>query len=324
MYREIDDALLAAGEKIHGTLHGFFYPLKATRRFDWPNRLSGRTWRLWLDQWVLQSITSITSGGVAMDLDDVLKYPQPDVAPWNRIEIDRSASTAFTAAATEQQAIVIVGVYGTPGRTVSRGTLESAVSNSTTTTVDVTDGRIEVGHAILVGSEYMLVRERSALDTTQNIGAALDDSPATDTVAVSDGSLFVRGETILVGSERMWVRDVVGNNLIVRRGADGSTIDSHLINTDVYAFRRLTVDRAIWGYTASSHSDSVPVSVYQPPNLIQTLARAEAQNILLQESSGWSRTSGSGEAERETSGRALRNLWVEACSTYGRLRSYAV
>lgn len=323
-YREIDDALLAASETIHGKLNRFFYPLKTTRTFDWPNRTSGRTWRLWLNQWELQSITSITSGGTAIDLDDVLKYPQPAVAPWNRLEIDRGSVSSFSAADTEQQSISIVGVFGVPGSTISRGVLESAVTTSTATTVDVTDGRIEVGHALLIGSEYMLVTEQDPLDTTQNTGGALADSPGADTVSVADGTAFNRGETILIDSERMRIREVAGNSLVVWRATDGSTLASHLSGADVYSLRRLTVQRGIWGTTAAGHADAAPISVYQAPSLIRALSKAEAENTLLQESAGYSRTVGSGEAEREASGRGLRKLWEDVYTAYARTRSYAV
>jgi hypothetical protein len=323
-YREIDDALLAAGDEIHGRLQRFFYPLTATRRFDWPNRLSGRTWRVWLNQWDLQELTSISSGGVELDTDDVILYPQSDTPPWNRVEVDRSSSSAFTGAATEQQAIAITGVFGVPGRRVARGALESSIASSSTTTVDVTDGRIEVGHAIYVGTEYLQVVERTPLDTTQGLAGAIDDSPGTDTVGVADGTSFTRGETILVDSERMWIRGVAANNLLVRRATDGSTIASHLIGADVYSFRRLTVERGIWGTTAAGHADSTSVEVYQAPPLIRTISKGVAENILLSESSGWGRTVGSGESEREYSGRGIATLWEEAAALYGRLRSYSV
>lgn len=323
-YREIDDALLSAGEEIHGKLQRFFYPLKGTRRFDWPNRVSGNSWRLWLSQWELQELTSITSGGVSLDTADVVLYPQPDVPPWSRLEIDRSSSSAFTAAATEQQAIAVTGVFGFPGRRVARGALENSIASSTTTTVDVTDGRIEVGHAILVGTEYLQVVERTPLDTAQNLAGAVDDSPGTDSVTVADGTGFNRGETILVGSERMWIRDVAANTLVVRRATDGSTISAHSLGADVYSFRRLTVERGIWGTTAAGHADSTSVEVYQAPSLIRTLAKGAAENILLSESAGWGRTVGSGENEREYSGRGLAKLWEEACAQFARLRSYAI
>lgn len=323
-YREIGDALLAAGDEIHGKLQRFFYPLKATRRFDWPNRFSGSSWRVWLNQWDLQELTSITSGGISLDTSDVILYPQPDTPPWNRLEVDRSSANSFTAAATEQQAIAVTGVFGFPGRRVARGALESSIASSTADAIDVTDGRIEVGQAILIGSEYLLVTERSPLDTAQNTTGALDDSPGTDMVGVADGSAFTRGETILIDSERMWIRDVAGNNLVVRRAVDGSTLASHLISADVYSFRRLTVDRGVWGTTAAGHADANSIEVYQAPPLIRTIAKGAAENILLSESAGWGRTVGSGENQREYSGRGLAKLWDEACGLYARIRTYSI
>lgn len=323
-YREIDDALLSASDTIHGRLGRFFFPLKGTRTFDWPNRMSGTSFRVWLNQWELQELTSITSGGVVIDTSTVLKYPQASVPPWNRLEVDRSAATSFTAADTEQQSLSIVGTFGFPGRRVARGALEASIASSTTTSVDVTDGRIEVGNAILVDAEYLQVVERVPLDSGQNTGGALDDSPATDLVAVSDGTAFRRGETVLIGSERMWIRDVSGNSLVVRRATDGSRIESHLSGADVYTFRRLTVERGIWGTTAAGHSDASTVEVYQAPALIRTMAKAEAENFMLQEASGYARSAGSGENEREYSGRGLVRLWLQVEQQFQRLRSYVV
>jgi hypothetical protein len=53
--------------------------------------------------------------------------------------------------------------------------------------------------------------------------------------------------------------------------------------------------------------------------LIKQLCVAEALNSILQETSGYARVVGSGDNEREASGKGLRDIRDQALSTYGRM-----
>ena len=54
------------------------------------------------------------------------------------------------------------------------------------------------------------------------------------------------------------------------------------------------------------------------PRLIRDLNLAEALNRVLQETSGYARTIGSGESQAPVSGAGLADLWAEAATVYGR------
>src|SRR5690606_34488219 len=132
---------------------------------------------------------------------------------------------------------------------------------------------------IKLGTEHMVVTGRSMLDTGQNIGADLDASNSAVTVAVTDGTAFSAGETLLIGSERMLIVDVAGNNLIVKRAWDGSVLAAHTSGADIYASRTLTVERGALGTTAATHLDNAAVSRHVVPGAVRALAVAEALEI---------------------------------------------
>jgi hypothetical protein len=64
---------------------------------------------------------------------------------------------------------------------------------------------------------------------------------------------------------------------------------------------------------------------HRVPQLVRDLAIGEAVNRILQETAGYSRMVGSGDAARPASGMALADLWEECRTEYGRqARSRAV
>jgi hypothetical protein len=80
----------------------------------------------------------------------------------------------------------------------------------------------------------------------------------------------------------------------------------------------LTVTRGQLGTTAATHSSSAAVARHVVPGLVQELAVAEALNTLLQKQSGYGRVIGSGDNEREASGRGLRQIREDAYTAFGR------
>ena len=63
------------------------------------------------------------------------------------------------------------------------------------------------------------------LATGQTLQApGLTDRANAETVPVTNGAAIAVGETILIDAERMLTVDIAGNNLIVKRGFDGSTL----------------------------------------------------------------------------------------------------
>jgi hypothetical protein len=317
---EVDAALDASTNAVHGLTHRRFYPWTGTRYFDWPSRRYATAWRLWLDSNELASASAVIAGGVEIAASDYFlrRADDLDEAPYDSIEIDLESSAAFSAAGTYQRAIAITGVYiGCPVDEVPAGALAEAL-DATETSVDVTDSAVVgVGHILRCESERMLVTGRRWLTTAQTLQTPLTANLNNVTVAVTTGSAYQPGEVLLLDSERMYVVDVAGNNLTVKRAWDGSILAAHTGST-IYASRTLVVERGVLGTTAATHADATALVRFRPPGLVTEYATAHALNTLLQHRSGYARTVGSGDNEREMGGRGLRAIREDLDRAYTR------
>lgn len=322
---QVDRAVEAARRDIEALTHRKFFPWTGTRYVDWPNNQYARPWRLWLGTNEVASVTTLVSGGTTIAAADYFLRRSDDVdeAPYTHIEVDLDSSAAFSVGNTHQRSVAITGVFiGCPVDEVSAGALVGAVASTSATTVDVNNSAaVGIGNIIKVDTERMIVTDKAMLDTGVNVDAA--DSL---TASVSDVSITmstttrapVKDEVILIDSERMLVVDVAGSVLTVKRAWDGTVLATHAANTDIYAPRTLTVQRGALGTTAATHLDTATVYRFVPPPLVRSLNIAEALTTLLQEGSGYARTAGSGDNEREVSGRGLKALREDVYTTHGR------
>lgn len=309
--RNLDRALQSASRQVEGLCHRRFYPQTATRYFDWPNSQGAVPWRLWLDDSDLISVSSLTVGGTAVSASDFNLEPNTFGPPYNRLELKTSSSAAFGGGATHQRDIAITGLWGYSNDETECGATAEAL-DATETGVDVTaavSAEVGVGSILRIDSERMMVVGRVSLDTGINLGAALTASKADVTVSVSDGTQFVVDEIIRIDAERMLVVDITGNNLTVDRAYDGSVLAAHLINTDIYAPRTLTVKRGALGTTAATHLTAATVMRWDPPGAIQQLTTAIAIHEVMQEQTGWFRTMS---ASSNFGGTAKRAATIEA------------
>jgi hypothetical protein len=315
---QIDRALADATEAIHGLCHRVFYPTLATRYFDWPDEQMGTWYRLWLDASELISVTTLVSGGTTIAASDYLLEPQRYGPPYNRVEVLLSSRATLGGGNTWQRDITITGLFGYRLDEGSAGTLTAAVSSTTATTVNIGDSSvIGVGDLIRVDDERMLVTGKRALTTGQTLQADLTASAAATTVAVTNGAAYAVDETILLDSETMLIVDIAGNNLIVRRAWDGSTLAAHT-GSIIYAPRTLVVERGALGTTAATHANGTSVVRFDPPPLVKRLAIAEALVQLGLESAGYARTSRSGDGQQRQSYDAVGDLRDQVYTAHGR------
>jgi hypothetical protein len=309
--RQIDRALESASRDVETLCHRTFFPVQATRYFDWPNPQRAAPWRLWLDDNEVISVTTLTSGGTTIASTDYFLEPNRSGPPYNRVEIDLDSSAAYGGGDTHQRDIQITGLFGYRNDETTAGTIAEALDASETG-VDV-DGTaaalLGVGSVIRVDSERMLVTGRTMLDTGQNVGGSgLTILPNNVTLAVSDGTAFAVDEVLLVESERMLIVDIAGNNLTVIRAWDGSIIAAHAAGVDIYAPRTLTVTRGALGTTAATHSSSSTVQRWDPPGLIRDLVIAEAENRITNEQAGYARTRRTGTSDSNDQAKTARDL----------------
>lgn len=315
----IDRAIAGATGEIEGLLQRRFYPMTTTKYFPWPSRTPGvAPWRLWLDKDEVIEVTELTAGGETVDSGDYYLEPVNSGPPFTSIEINLGGSASFGSGDTWQRAISVAGVFGHSAREATAGALAETLDDSETL-VDVTDSAaIGVGQILRIGSERMIVTEKSMLDTGQNLGGSLTAMANNVTVAVGSGAAFSVGEIILIESERMLIVDIAGNNLTVKRGWDGTVLAAHSSPQDIYALRTLTVQRGALGTTAASHATSATIYKHLVPAQVRNLAIAEALVTAAQELAGYARTAGSGDNQRETYGRGLDKARKDARTAYGR------
>jgi hypothetical protein len=317
----VDRAIEDASRAVEGLCHRRFYPVQATRLFDWPPRGGMTPWILRLDDQGLISVATLASGGQTITADEYNLEPVNSGPPFNRVEVKLSSDASFGGGDTYQRDIQIAGLWGYRNTETSVGAL-AEILDDTETSVDVdgaTSAAVGVGSILRVDSERMLVKERAQLSTGQTLGGAgLTNQNNVVTVAVASGAAFAAGEVILIDSERMLIEDIAGNNLTVRRAWDGSTIAAHTAGATIYAPRTLTVTRGALGTTAAAHATSSTVYRWDPPGPVRQLVIAEALTDLLQGRSGYARTAGSGENEREVSGRGLADLRQRVYVSHGR------
>lgn len=316
---QIDRAIAAATPSIEGLLKRTFYPLTATKYFAWPSRTPGvAPWRLWLDANELVEVYDITVAGEALADGDYYLEPANYGPPYTSIEINLAGTASFGSGSTWQRSIAVTGLYCHSAPEQTAGALDGSLDD-TATQVEVTNSAaIGVGQIIRIGGERMIVTEKSMADTAQNLGGSLTALANSVTVAVQSGAAFAVGETILIEAERMLVVDIVANNLVVKRGWDGSVLAAHTAPQDIYALRTLTVQRGALGTTAAAHADTAQIYKHVWHPLVRKLAVAEAVVTAAQELSAYARTAGSGENARESYGKALEQARKDAFAALAR------
>lgn len=320
---QVDRAIESASRAVEATLLRRFYPWTGTRYFDWPG--AGNTsGEVWFGEHGLISATTVVSGGVTIAASDYFLEPRNEGPPYESIQVDLSSGASFSSADTWQRSLAITGVWGWDLSAVSGWTLNEALDSSETG-IDVTaTAAVGVGSILFCESEWMIVTGRSMMDTTVNTGSSLTASTNDQDIAVADGTLFAVGETLLIEAERVLVQDIAGNTLYVKRAYDGTVLAAHNSGVDIYAPRTLTVTRGALGTTAAAHNTATALTVWEVPGLLAEFCVAVALTTLGQRSAGYARTVGSGENEREASGRGLTQIRRDAMNTYGRIRVGAV
>jgi hypothetical protein len=314
-FAQVDRLIEAASRSVDELCRRKFFPTAGTRYIAWPDRETGDFYRVYLGEDEVISLSSVVSGGVA--LTDYFLEPQSSGPPYARLELNLGGSEALAVASgIGQRSLALTGVFGASADLTTVGTIAEALDASETG-VDVSGGSIGVGALLKVDSEYMQVTGRSLVDTGVTTSGALTAAKNANSVVVSSAASFTADEVITVGAERMLITDIAGSTLIVVRGWSGSTLAAHNSGVAVYSPRTLTVLRGQLGTTAATHSTSTAVGVHTPPPLIRQLTIGIALDGMSQEQSGYARTIGTGDQQRNLSGRGLAQLTARVQAAHG-------
>lgn len=318
--------LIAAGSQaVEGLCKRRFYPERRTVKIDYPNYQLAPAWTLWLESNEIISLETLTSGGVTIAANDSMLRRSDDLRepPYDQIQMDLSSAAVLQAGPTWQEAIEILGVFG-GDRDTDMSYVDGALSGSINTSVTSitlvpSAGTLEVGvgSLLMMESERMIVRDRQMADTTVNTSGTLTDLQSARLLPVTNGALFAVGETILIDAERMDITDIAGNNLIVDRATDGTSLATHGSGVDVYALRTCIVQRGALGSTAATHNGNT-FSIHRYPPLVETLAEAETLVLIEQARASYARVIGSGANAKESGGQGLNDIRMSTKAKHGR------
>ncbi len=313
---QIDDAVCAGADAVDKLMHRTFYPWLGTREFDWPGQQDAGSYRLWFDKHDLISASSITVAGADLT-GSIFLEPIASGPPYTHMDIDRATGAAFTyAEGIGQRSISVTGLWGYQNTERTLGTVALDYNSSAETVQYTPSARVAgVGHTIRSGNERMLVSGKRWLDSGQT--ATLAANAGAVVVAVSDGTAFLPGEELMIGSEFLLVVAVAGNSLMVRRAWAGSTLAAHSVAA-LYWPRELEVERGALGTTATAGTQGDAMFVHEAPRLIAQLNRAYAIDQFFQEGTGYARVVGQDDNLRQVSGRGMRELEEKVYGAYGR------
>lgn len=315
---EILRAIESASENVEGLCKRSFAPVVATYSWPYPNVAQNEAWTLWLDGSELISVTTLVSGGLTIPSSGYYLEPNQYGPPFDRIEINRGSTYAFSGGPSgPQRSITVTGLFGYSNDEVSEGTLAASIADSATTTITASRN-IGVGRLLRIDSERMTVTDKSFVTSGQTVQTPLTANLNNQTLAVTDGTQFSKRETLLIDAENVLVVDIAGNNLIVKRAQQGSALAAHTGST-IYWARQLTVTRGVLGTTAAAHGNGSVVVRHKPPALVEQLTVAYALTRHLGERAGFSRDSGSGSGSQNSAGRyAITDLENDVMQQHGR------
>src|SRR5258708_3592676 len=168
---QIDADIEASSRTVEALLHRKLYPWSGTRFFDFPDRQTSESFRIWFDQFDLTSLTSILNGdGTAVPIGSVFLDPQ-DGPPYTSAQLSVGSSAAFTSGVTWQRTISFTGLWGWANTQLAAGTLTAGISTSVLL-VPVSDSSVVgVGSLLTVGAERMQVTGKLLTDTTATLGS---------------------------------------------------------------------------------------------------------------------------------------------------------
>lgn len=296
---QLDRILDAASRSVDKSMHRFFYPYTTTRTL-FPDGQVDRDTLLWsFDVPDLLDITVLVIDGVTIDTDGWRLEDIGDHGP---------PFTQLALVARSGREVAITGTWGYGDAAVPAGLLGANINASVTQVLVSNSAAVGIGHLIGFGAERMIVTGKGMADTGNNITADIAALASATTVGVADGGDYSVGEVLLIDSERMRIVDIAGNNAVVDRAVDGSVLAAHTTGADIYAPRSLTVERGATGSTAAAHTTGAACSRFTPPSPIRSLVLAEALVAYEQEKGAYGRVVGSGDGQREASGKGLADV----------------
>jgi hypothetical protein len=313
----IDRNIQSGSDNIEDITNRRFYPEDDTRKFDYPNNSYAPPWRLWFDgnEIAVSPLVSLKSANGTVTIPSSSYFLEPVWGPpFTRVSLNRSTSAIFGGGSTPQLDIWVQGTFGYWAYSDVVSSVVGAINSSVAQIQAANGSAVGVGDWALVETERLIIADKSMIDTTVPFSGLTTASASDNVLAVPDGTVFSPGETLGIDAERCLILDITGNNLVLKRAWDGTTLATHTSGT-IYADRLLSVIRGALGTTAVAHTGGVALARGRVPAEVKELAIAEAIVDMTQESSAFSSP---GQVRESAAGIGLGDLRDRVCSAYGR------
>ena len=310
------DLLVSASDHADFITRRRYHPeVGATLTTSYPNQtyFDGPEWftdRDWL------TIDSVTIGGVTVPPSDYVSSPIDDGPPWDTITLRDTSTHSWGDGDSEPDSIVITGTSGVTSDTRTAGELGGTITGTDTTLIGSDPTAIDVGSLIAIDDEWLTIIDRDWLDSGDTITADLDTSSR----QLETAATLLVGERIRVGFEEMMVTAISGTTVMVDRAVGGTTPAAHLNGTGIDRWNSYTASRGAAGSTAAAHTIAAPITKWVPPALLAEYVLANVLTALGQHASGYNRTVGSGDQQREASGKGLAATRSEFIRRFRRRR----
>jgi hypothetical protein len=310
------DAMDEGKDAVIGLCQRSFEPEIKTVTFPWPQDMTQDIRMLRLGKHSLISLITVTDGdGSTLDnanLRLIKEGSATDAPPYSAV----MNSNGWTTNGTFPD--ISVGILGLYGYDLNERSATTTVSMLSGTTVDVSNSSsVDVGALIRIGTERLVVLSKGWLNSGNSAAVTLDAEESSDRFTVTSGAAFNVGESITIESEEMVITKITGNQLVVKRATNGSALSAHTAVTAVYVDRRLSVERAVLGTTATDTAAGAVVLVHKFPGLVRQLHKAETLYLIQQDSAAYGTRSGSGQGEVPMTERAIEALRVRVREAYG-------
>jgi hypothetical protein len=119
-------------------------------------------------------------------------------------------------------------------------------------TFNVTGSIIVPSGTTLQGQGWETKIYRTTSTYASTLTTTIDDQPTTVAVVVTNGSDFMAGQTIRIGTEDMYISSIAGNTLTVIRAHNGTTIAQHLATAAIISNGPVIVNALSMEGTASN------------------------------------------------------------------------
>jgi len=317
----IKNKLIAAADRADELCRQQFYPNIRTKRFnrDTPGAIEDGGTLFTDTDWL--ELDQVTLNGDIIPPADLVELRDYFGLRFDSIGLLSNSQYAWTQATDEWYSIMVTGTTGYSNNTHHIASLTSDITDTETILVTPGSNKLDVGALIRINDEWLHIVDR---DWTTSAAVTISDITIDQTTIDTNVATWVPGDRLRIGWEQLEVVDYAGTAIKVVRAVNGTTPSPHLTGAAINEWTTYTVERGVNGSTPAPHLTGAAISQWQPPAGVKEHSIAYVLTHLGQEASSYNRTIGTGDQQREATGRGLDTITRTLVADYRRRRNLRI